>query len=77
MDAANPRHRVPRRPMRRWLGMELSAYVLVGIVLATRSWEDGYGSGLVVLLLWLFVGCALVLSMRETYRKRNRGGGSV
>jgi hypothetical protein len=61
-----------RKTMLRWLGIELTAYVLLGILLVTEAWANSQVSGLVVLVLWVLVGCALALWVRGLYRKLRR-----
>ena len=67
-DSVHPR----RKAMLRWLGIELSAYVFLGILLVTEAWANSQASGLVVLVLWVLVGCALALWVRGLYRKLGR-----
>ena len=58
-----------RKAMRQWLGIELSAYVLLGILLVTEAWSNSHASGTVVLALWVLVGCVLALWIRGLYRR--------
>ena len=63
-------HVHPRRnAMRRWLGIELSSYALLGVLLVTEAWANSHASGVVVLVLWMLVGCVLVLWVRGLYRR--------
>lgn len=68
-SSTTSRDQARRRPLRQWLGIELSAYALLGVFGVTEAWENSYVSGLLVLVLWVIVGCLFVLWVRGIYRK--------
>jgi hypothetical protein len=62
----------PRNPARQWLGIELSAYVLLGAALMTVAWTNNHVSGVAVLAAWVLGGVTLTLALRGIYRGRPR-----
>jgi hypothetical protein len=60
-----------RKPMRRWLGIEISAYGLLVTVAVTQAWHNGYASWAVAAGLW--VATAGVLSLWFWRRVSSQG----
>ena len=61
-----------RNPVRQWLGIEFSAYVLVCLVLVTTAWKNNFVSTAAILLTWVIAGGALTLAVRGIYRERHQ-----
>ena len=61
-----------RSPMRQWLGIESSAYVLVCLAVVTTAWMNHLVSTAAVLVTWAIAGGALTVAFRAIYRKRHR-----
>jgi hypothetical protein len=61
-----------RNPMRQWLGIELSAYILLCVSLMTVAWTNHLHSGAVVLPAWGFGGSILALTLRRIYLGRRQ-----
>jgi hypothetical protein len=83
MDKSTMAHNYPpRQAMRHWFSIELSAYVVLCLVLVTEAWAHSHASGMAVLVLWTFVGSGLVLWVRGLCRRlsqrppQTRGDGS-
>ena len=61
-----------RSATRQWLGIEVSAYVVLCVTLVTVAWANNRISGLAAVGVWVVAGCLLTLAMREIYRRRHR-----
>jgi hypothetical protein len=59
----------PRNATRRWLGIEVSGYVLVCLFLVTVAWANDHISGPVVVGAWAVGGSLLTLALRAIYRR--------
>jgi len=74
MDQTNGSHKAETRrdPVRQWLSIEVSAYVLVCLSLVTVAWTNNNLSGSVVIGAWVAAGLMLSLAFRGIYRERHR-----
>jgi uncharacterized membrane protein len=61
-----------RNPMRQWLGIEVTAYVLVCLSLVTVAWANDRVSGLAESAALMIAACVLTLALRGIYRRRRR-----
>lgn len=61
-----------RDPMRQWLGIEITAYVLVCVSLVTVAWANNHVSGLAELGAVAIAACALSAALWGIYRRRHR-----
>jgi hypothetical protein len=61
-----------RDPMRQWLGIEITAYVLVCVSLVTVEWANNYVSGLTESAAVVIAACVLIPALRGIYRRRQR-----
>jgi hypothetical protein len=59
-----------RKPLRQWLIIETSAYVVVCVSLVTAAWANDHVSGEVVLGAWMVAGWIMALALRGIYRAR-------
>ena len=59
-----------RNVARQWLGIELCAYVLLGVSLLTVAWTNNYISGVAVFATWAVGAVTLGLALRGIYRRR-------
>jgi hypothetical protein len=61
-----------RNPMRRWLGIEFSAYVVGCVLLVTTAWENGTASNAAAFVAWAVAAGFVALIAEGLYRKHIR-----
>jgi hypothetical protein len=57
---------------RQWLGIEVSAYVVLCVTLVTVAWANNRVSGVAAVGVWVIAGGILTLALREIYRRHQR-----
>lgn len=61
-----------RNPARQWLGIEVSAYVVLCVTLVTVAWANNRVSAVAAIGVWVVAACILTLALREIYPRRHR-----
>jgi energy-converting hydrogenase Eha subunit E len=61
-----------RKPMRQWLGIEISTYGLGFVFLVTTAWKRGNASDAVTFIVWALAVTFLALIAIGIYRKHVR-----